>query len=102
MKLRQCLKTIRSEHIPTSDLTIRFYNANNIAYGECAMIPTTICVDDLYNNWYRDAYNCPENEEFVFGVTIAQESTGKSYLIETYYGYTFENLMAEIENELYK
>ena len=102
MKLNKCLKMIHAEQNIPSDWTIRFYDANNIAYGENALIPTTIGIDDLYNDWYGDCDSCPENGEFVFGITIAQESTGKSYLIETQYEYTFEELMMDIENEFYK
>lgn len=102
MKLVNCLKMIHVEQNIPTDWTIRFYDRNNIAYGENIMIPTTIGIDDLFSDWYGDCNSCPENGEFVFGITIAQESTGKSYLIETPYEYTFEELMMEIENEFYK
>lgn len=102
MKLNKCLKMIHAEQNIPSDWTIRFYDGNNIAYRENIMIPTTIGLNDLYNDWYGDCNVCPENGEFVFGITIAQESSGRSYLIETPYEYTFEDLMMEIENEFYK
>lgn len=102
MKLDKCLRMIRMEQNVLFDWTIRFYDRNNIAYGENIMIPTTIRIVDLYDDWYGDCHNCPENDEFVFGITIANESTGRSYLIETPYKYTFEELMTAIENEFYK
>lgn len=101
MKLDKCLKMIHTEQNIPFDWTIRFYDENNVGY-EGACIPTTIGIDELYNDWYGDCNSCPENGEFIFGITIAQESTGKCYLIETYYEYTFEKLMMEIENEFYK
>lgn len=117
MKLNECLKMIhesmnltidecyemiqtKNYYIP-SEWTIRFYDNNNIAYGEKIMIPTTIKIADLYDDWYGDCNSCPENGEFVFGITIAQESTGKSYLIETPYEFTFEELMMAIEDEFF-
>lgn len=101
MKLNKCLQMIRAEQNTPFDWAIRFYDGNNIAYGENAMIPTTICIADLYDDWYGDCNSCPENGEFVFGIIIAHEPTGRSYLIETPYEYTFEDLMTAIENEFY-
>lgn len=100
MKLNKCLKMIHAEQNNPSGWTIRFYDGSN--YDENTMIPTTIDIDDLYDDWYGDCNNCPENGEYVFGIAIAQESTGKIFLIETQYGYTFEELMEEIKKEFYR
>lgn len=102
MKLDKCLRIIHAEQDIPSDWTIRFYDSNNIAYGNNSMIPTTIGIDDIYKDWYGNCDSCPENGEFIFGITIAQESTGRSYLIETNCEYTFEELMMRIEKEFYK
>lgn len=101
MKLNECLRRIHmSQNVP-SDWTIRFQSTKDIGYGERYMIPTTIGIDDLYNDWYKNCDYCPENGKFVFGITIAQESTGKCFLIETSSEYTFEELMMAIEEEFY-
>lgn len=102
LTMNECLEMIQTKkYFIPSDWIIRFYDRNNIAYGENVMIPTTIKIADLYDDWYGDCNFCPENGEFVFGITIAQESTGRNYLIESPYGFTFEELMMEIENKFF-
>ena len=102
MTINKCLEMIHSEQNIPSDWAIRFYDENNVGYGNMIYIPTTIGIDDLYNDWYGDCNSCPENGEYIFGVTIAHEPTGRSYLIETDYGDTFESLMMAIEDVFYR
>ena len=107
MKLNDCLKKIPLSEVIIGDWIIRFFDGYNFVYnkgtyGESLMIPTTIGIDLLYLDWRGDCNICPDNREFVFGITIAQESTGKCYLVETPCEFTFEQLMREIETTIYK
>lgn len=102
MKLRACLKMVK-ESRELSDWTIRFYDTGNFIEESWIAIPTTIKINALYDDWYKDCDYCPTNDEPVFGITIAQESLGRCYLIESnMYELTFEQLMMEIERVLYR
>lgn len=78
--------------------TVRFWDRK--AGHDDILYPTTINVVRLYDDWYEDCDHCPENGEFVFGVTFVNDSTGQVFMpeIEKPFEFTFEDLMNAIED----
>lgn len=64
---------------------------------------TTMNIDALYKDWWKDCDNCPENGEFIFGIEFSTED-GRHYMLDNtkYMEFPFEKLMKEIEKTFYK
>lgn len=96
MTLSNCLSKIDPK---TTD--IRFYEA--LEFCEPTIHTTTMNVDELYKDWYGKCNICPENGDFIYAIEFSTYD-GKYYMVDNTdcMGFTFEELMREIEKTFYK
>jgi hypothetical protein len=60
--------------------TIRFWYRSG-GYDDI-LFPATVNIVRLCEDWYSDCDYCPENGEFVYGVTFTNDSTGQTFMPE--------------------
>lgn len=79
---------------------VRFYEF--LDFPENLIHHTTMNISSLYNDWWDEALNCPENDAFIYAVEFATED-GKVYFLDNtnYQDFTFEQLMVAIQKEFY-
>lgn len=56
----------------------------------------TVNIKELYKDWMSDCYSCPENGSYIYNIILGDDD-GRTYLIESGYEFTFEELMRFIE-----